>query len=191
MKFTYFTSILTAGLASVAYAVEAPIPGYGVVDLSWEVQTTPGGPKVNLNGTVQEVHEQLLAINPNYEQDFAALNADEKREFTFEKRDTVTCYQYPQANHNDVESGIKYLRGVPGQPTNGPGPNNCGRVSCGNNAGIWWCNDNTFSKTLPSFNNIADGAQVVENHCWRGGNFFSGKCDHADHWSVIVKGERC
>ncbi|GMF68816.1 unnamed protein product [Aspergillus oryzae] len=128
-------------LLDMAYAVEAPIPGYGVEDLSWEVQTTPGGPKVNLNGTVQEVHEQLLAINPNYEQEFAALNADKKRELTFEKRDTVTCYQYPQANHKYVESGIKYLRSVPGQPTNGPGPNNCGRVSCSYNAAIWWCND--------------------------------------------------
>ncbi|KAL2881708.1 hypothetical protein SGCOL_002857 [Colletotrichum sp. CLE4] len=36
----------------------------------WEVQVTPGGNKVILNGTVQQVHAQLLELNPNWDNDF-------------------------------------------------------------------------------------------------------------------------
>ncbi|KAK4227263.1 hypothetical protein QBC38DRAFT_364594 [Podospora fimiseda] len=35
----------------------APVEGYGVVDITWEVETTPGGPTVVLNGTIEEVHD--------------------------------------------------------------------------------------------------------------------------------------
>ncbi|CBF70130.1 uncharacterized protein ANIA_11501 [Aspergillus nidulans FGSC A4] len=35
---------------SSTLALEAPIPGYGVEDFTWEMDTTPGGPTVLLNG---------------------------------------------------------------------------------------------------------------------------------------------
>ncbi|GAB1205198.1 hypothetical protein APSETT445_003869 [Aspergillus pseudonomiae] len=186
---------------------ESPIPGYGVQEPSWEVETTPGGPKMILNGTVQQVHAQLLEINPNYDDEFAAVL--EKRETTvLDKRDDIKCNNWPKARRGDIEAGIKHLRGVSGQPSNGPGPGNCGRVSCSWGAAIWWCNDvslvasciqalyshfeqNTFTKVLPSFNNIADGAQVILNNCQRGGVKLSGQDFHSDNWNVIVRGDSC
>ena len=40
-----------------------------------------------------------------------------------------------------IKIGIEYLRGVPGKPASGPGPGNCGRVSCWGESAIYWCND--------------------------------------------------
>lgn len=58
------------------------------------------------------------------------------------KRDSpYYCFNYPLTKYGAIEDGIDYLRHVPFQPTNGPGPGNCGRVSCSWNAAIWWCND--------------------------------------------------
>ncbi|KAE8135101.1 hypothetical protein BDV38DRAFT_294917 [Aspergillus pseudotamarii] len=162
---TVFSALAAFFLAGVhAQSVEAPIPGYGVQDFSWEVETTPGGEKVVLNGTIQEVYTELLKINPRYDGDFA------------ERR---------------IEEGIRYLHSVPGQPTNGPGPGNCGRVSCSYNSAIWWCNDNTSPKTLPGFYNIAQGAQVVINQCDPTGVYVSGEENHADKWRAVVRYNVC
>lgn len=87
---------------------------------------------------------------------------------------------------------VYYLRRVPGKPTNGPGPGNCGRVSCSWNTGIYWCNDNKEAKTLDSFGDIADGAESIARWCsyvsgavslCRGQNFYE------DGWNVIVREE--
>ncbi|KAK3996150.1 hypothetical protein QBC44DRAFT_365699 [Cladorrhinum sp. PSN332] len=43
------------------------IPGYTIVPMAWEFETSPGGPTVVLNGTVEEAYAQLLKINPEYE----------------------------------------------------------------------------------------------------------------------------
>jgi hypothetical protein len=37
--------------------------------------------------------------------------------------------------------GVQHLVKVPGKPHNGPGPGNCGRVSCSWGAAMFWCND--------------------------------------------------
>ena len=55
----------------------APRAGYEVVDSIGTYQITPGGDWVTLNGTVQEVHSQLLKLNPNYDTDFPEGEADD------------------------------------------------------------------------------------------------------------------
>ncbi|OAQ85980.1 hypothetical protein VFPBJ_00020 [Purpureocillium lilacinum] len=65
------------GLASGAVALVAPRTGYEVVDSIGTYQITPGGDWVTLNGTVQEVHSQLLKLNPNYDTDFPEGEADD------------------------------------------------------------------------------------------------------------------
>lgn len=46
----------------------APDPKYGVVDLSWSVEAIPGNASstIILNGTVQEVYQQLNDTTPDY-----------------------------------------------------------------------------------------------------------------------------
>jgi hypothetical protein len=46
-------------------------------------------------------------------------------------------FGYAEVDH--IVSGIKHLTtNIKGQPSNSP--MSCGRVSCSNNAAIWWCN---------------------------------------------------
>ncbi|KAL4773045.1 hypothetical protein BDW60DRAFT_32823 [Aspergillus nidulans var. acristatus] len=184
----------------------SPHPGYGVQDFTWEMDTTPGGPTVLLNGTVQEIYAELLKINPSYDGDFAetlaAAQAAAETETQTEteastgaaslhKRLPVTCNNYDQAITRRIREGITYLRGVSGRPTHGPGPGNCGRVSCSYNSATWWCNENTSPNTLPGFNNIADGAQVVLNHSAPTDIYISGEEDHADKWRAVVRRSPC
>jgi len=99
---------------------------------------------------VQQVHEQLLQINPQFEQEFnitkrsASLSTRtstvDSRVGRLGKRQLL-CNIFPTADKETIQDGIDYLRGVPGTATNGPGPGNCGRVSCSWDSAIWWCND--------------------------------------------------
>ncbi|PHH64055.1 hypothetical protein CDD81_5048 [Ophiocordyceps australis] len=57
-----------------AQAVDPPIGGYQVFVPQWEVEAVPGGGKLILNGTVEQVRQELIALNPAYEQDFAAFD---------------------------------------------------------------------------------------------------------------------
>ncbi|KAM5475898.1 hypothetical protein MauCBS54593_000580 [Microsporum audouinii] len=191
MKATVFASVLAA-LSGVG-AYEAPLAGYGIQTITWEVKTSPNGPTVALNGTVEEVHHQLLKINPNYEAEFGTI--DRKKEHARDihalgKRN-VDCGRFRECSRQRIVEGIAHLYQVPGRPSNGPGPGNCGRVSCSYDSAIWWCNDNRETKTLPGFYNIAEGAQVILNTCNPGGNYVSGQEFHSDNWNVIVQYSQC
>ncbi|OGM44221.1 hypothetical protein ABOM_007724 [Aspergillus bombycis] len=202
MKSFNFLWVLAAGIVAQVQAKDSPLEGYTVEEFSWEVETTPGGPTVVLNGTVENVLSQLREINPNYDAEFAiaAHEIDQPAEQAAEEEDTpshlakrgnVACGGFPKARKTQIKQGIEYLRGVPGKPQRGPGPGSCGQVSCSWSSAIWWCNDNTFTKVLPSFNNIADGAQLILNTCLQGGQTFSGQDSHNDKWSTIVRSHSC
>ncbi|KAG4438220.1 hypothetical protein IFR05_006293 [Cadophora sp. M221] len=198
-------SVLVSILATCAVAAanplaitprdEAPIPGYGVEIVSWKVPSSASGPAVILNGTIQEVYTQLLDINPSYEAEVGALaSRNEKVARALVKRGDVHCGGFPNGATFRFREGISYLRGVGGNPTQGPGPGNCARVSCSWSAAIWWCNDNSFTKVLPGFYNIADGAEQIVDVCnpgflsqVAGQNFIGGARD----WNVIVRGDNC
>jgi hypothetical protein len=140
---------------------ESPIPGYGIVELSWEVIPAPGQSPIVLNGTIEQVHSQLLEINPSYQAEvfekgcFTPIREDLLPAPTAATAATaagastaaapliwrIKCGGYHSANIRRIKDGINYLNNITGQPRNGPGPNNCGRVSCSYNSSIWWCND--------------------------------------------------
>ncbi|KAJ0381898.1 hypothetical protein COL922a_013639 [Colletotrichum nupharicola] len=65
MRAFHLAALLPAFLAVEASVLEAPIPGYEVYVPEWEVQATPGGPTIVLNGTVEEVVDKLHEINPD------------------------------------------------------------------------------------------------------------------------------
>ncbi|KAJ6436678.1 hypothetical protein O9K51_10797 [Purpureocillium lavendulum] len=176
-----FAGLMAKGISGM----ESSIPGYGVETLQWNVEVAPGRTEV-LNGTVQEVYAQVLQINPN----FSLSRAPETRGLRH-KRSTVNCGNWPLANKGRIQEGINYLRGVAGAPRNGPGPGNCGRVSCSYNAAIWWCNDNTSPKTLDSWNWIADSAQHIVNTCGPVASQVSGQNFESGNWNTIVRGDSC
>jgi hypothetical protein len=99
-----------------------------------------------LNGTIEEVHEELLKLNPKWDEDFLMDLPDEDESSALVKRTDFygakyVCGKWSSARSKPISNGIKYLRGLSGHPRAGPGPGNCARVSCSYQSGIWWCND--------------------------------------------------
>lgn len=62
---------------------------------------------------------------------------------------SVKCNgRWVQCSLTQILDGYRYLWKLKGKPTNGPGPGNCGRVSCSYDSAIWWCNDVSNSSFL-------------------------------------------
>ncbi|KAF7671932.1 hypothetical protein GT037_009831 [Alternaria burnsii] len=177
------------------------IPGYGVEDLSWEI-TLPDDSNVTLSGTIEQVAEQLDTLSPTWRAGLDNANAETLEKRTYFDPQDVRCGNFPYLrNPFRITNGIKYLRGLSGRPANGPGPGNCGRVSCANTGAIWWCNDTPERKELASFGSIADGAQVIVDRCTvRGIDVgvppspsvqVAGQAFHPTGWNVIVRKDSC
>jgi hypothetical protein len=139
-------------------AAEAPIEGYGVVVPEWEIQLTPDSAPVVLNGTIEQVYDQLLAIDPSSAASFVDKRDERPLTTRFHKRSVFashSCFgRWPVADYFGIEDGITHLRKVSGQPRNGPGPGNCGRVSCSWGNAIWWCNDVSFARMSELLGNM-------------------------------------
>ncbi|KAH7305453.1 hypothetical protein B0I35DRAFT_413850 [Stachybotrys elegans] len=199
---------LFLALATVAQAMPAEglsasdaLAGKTISDIDWAVQAFPGGEVLHMTGTVETVWAKLLAINPNYVADWGIEDpVNETENVTLEKRTDFTgsaliCRKDVSSAHF-ARQGIAYLRRISGQPTNGAGPANCGRVSCSERTAIWWCNDTTSPKTLASFGSIADGAQWIVDRCsWVGDSgvysYTAGQVFHSTNWNVIITTANC
>ncbi|KAF6790352.1 hypothetical protein CMUS01_16276 [Colletotrichum musicola] len=225
--------VLLAGLASLSQVSAVPsepvarraFEDYGIEVLEWEIQAFESGPMLTLNGTIEEVNSQVLEINPDFEfnepseSELAALydaSAFEKRtdfsgsHYMCDTRDWMPCYL------SRIKKGIAHLRGTSGRPKNGPGPGNCGRVSCAGRSAIWWCNDVSLppfhlpvfldvlwmlitgtapsqdrsTKELGAFGSIADGAQYIADRCQLESGLkakVAGQVFHKTNWNVIVR----
>lgn len=112
------------------------IPGYETEILATEVEVSPGQFQI-FHGTVEEVHAQALKMNPHFKLNALPTKKVEARV----PHNQIFCDRYDYASSSRIEEGISYLRRVPGQPHNGPGPGKCSRVSCSYDSAIWWCND--------------------------------------------------
>ncbi|KAF6830434.1 hypothetical protein CPLU01_07360 [Colletotrichum plurivorum] len=194
------SAVLLAASATgpCVYALEAPIPGYGVFIPRWEVPG-PGGKMLTLRGTVEEVAVQVRDVNPEWEDEAVHVpitaTQDLEKRATFNDSTLTLCHNFREGNRSAASLGVDYLRTVPGRPRNGAGPSNCGRVSCRNNTGIWFCNDAKKPKELGSFSDIADGAARVLSVCQdkldanQGeGMTVSGQAFHRKNWNVVVRG---
>lgn len=144
-----------------------PLESRTISEASWGFQVTPGGPTVVLNGTIEEVHAQLLKLNPDWDAQFPhGVSREEKRgyhvistgtsihvDFTGAK---VHCGSpWKDCSTDKIKDGANYLRGVGGLPSLAGGPGECTRVSCSYGAAIWWCNDVTMSPLLPPDDPVA------------------------------------
>lgn len=130
--------------------IDYSIPGYETVIPAWKGPAFVDGPDLILDGTVEQVHDQLVALNPNYDSDFGFTEpkAQGHDEAGLTKRNVFpddagyNCFgQWGFVFTDTLWAGIDYLRGVGGQPWMGPGVGTCARVSCSYRTAIWWCND--------------------------------------------------
>ncbi|KAL2836231.1 hypothetical protein BJX68DRAFT_273587 [Aspergillus pseudodeflectus] len=196
--------VILAALAVLASALPATS---ALADLdsdyvipSWEVAPYPGAAPILLNGTAEQVYAKLLEMNPNYDDDWkneddtnididididnnTALDVELERR---EVEQDIHCWRDEGVQKKYLRSGIKYLRKVRGRPY--LPPKKCSRVSCSYLSAIEWCNDREHDDFyLPSFNNIADGAQVILNICGKDSERIKGWLGHGDDkWRVNV-----
>ncbi|KAK3321678.1 hypothetical protein B0H66DRAFT_178914 [Apodospora peruviana] len=189
--FMVFLAVLVLGL-------EAPLPGYAVEEITWEVQAFADGTMVNVTGTIEQVYDKLVKINPDFLNTVANITdtVTELRVAGTEHLDPgVSCgpnghREWDRCYPKPIADGIKYLRGVPGSPANGPGPGACGRVSCSWKSAIWWCNDNDHTYTLNSFGDIANCAAGILEHCSyveKNWEYVIGMNFMPNNWNCIVR----
>ncbi|KAK0735738.1 hypothetical protein B0T21DRAFT_412337 [Apiosordaria backusii] len=185
---TFATSALA--LFGVAHA--------SIVDVTWDLPINPADDKsatVSVTGTIEQAIAKMEADYPGWNATFMAQDPASDGTGITKHADPVkyNCNVPGDADARRVPIGIgiSYLRRVPGTAKNGPGPENCGRVSCSWNAAIIWCNNNNFEKEL-QWGQIADGAAYVVDQCSeRGHDWVKGHADYADGWYVVVRANPC
>lgn len=191
---------------------EAPngIAGYNIVDVSWDLPVKLDDPTseiVTVTGTIEEAIAQMEAAYPGWNETFQAgiptdpMPTGDDTSFVSagtadEQPESINCkVDYDGARTSKIWDGICYLRRLnTDPPKNGPGPGNCGRVSCSWKSAIYWCNDNLEEKEL-TWKQIGDGANsVLHGGCITGRSTYQrvkGQAFFKDNWNVLVRGDDC
>ncbi|KAL3462964.1 hypothetical protein BJX64DRAFT_136213 [Aspergillus heterothallicus] len=116
-----------------------------------------------------------------------------KRKFSLAARDCGG--RWKEVNWDTALRNANKLALVEGHPKQGPGPGNCGRVSCRESTAIWWCNDEPYDRMLLGFDRIVEGAYEVINPCghtpFGDSKKTSGQAFATGGWNVIVRKDKC
>ncbi|KAK4179556.1 hypothetical protein QBC36DRAFT_179820 [Triangularia setosa] len=204
---TFVAGVLA--LASVAYSAPASradqpdVSSYAIVPISWNLPVKaddPSGATVTVTGTIQEAIAQMEASYPGWNATFQAHlpppptigGFNSISAAALEDPESYICKvnQWKEAGQLSIVWGIEYLRGLTGSAKNGPGPGECGRVSCSWGSAIWWCNDNDTEKEV-EWSQIADGAVYISQKCSRDSQYVKGQAFYKDRWNVIIRGDDC
>jgi hypothetical protein len=115
-----------------------------LIDISWKVEVFKGQPPMTFNGTIQQVYEQVLVVNPAFElatvdNDLAKREHGGGEELLSKRTPTYCAIHTSDARVDSISRCITYLRGVGGAAENQAG--GCGKVACESDSAIWWCND--------------------------------------------------
>ncbi|KAK1598968.1 uncharacterized protein LY79DRAFT_665534 [Colletotrichum navitas] len=199
MRANYLFTLVSALPAVLGTALTDPHAGVREFTSKWEFEPFPGK-KVVLNGTVEQVVAELAQINPDYSPFTPALgdgglSLERRQKAELFPADKVLCLKpgWDYVHESEANVGISYLKTVKGRPRGDPGPANCGRVSCGYSAAIWFCNDNKHHITIESFAQIAKMVEAIEYHCTtRRRRWYSGQAFHpTDNWNVYIHRDSC
>ncbi|KAH8167122.1 hypothetical protein CIB48_g1107 [Xylaria polymorpha] len=154
-----------------------------------------GGPVSFMGSGLQHIEEQIREIKPSFS--WSRETEPGSRDSLEEDEGDILCEmawnpQFASVFH--IRQGITYLRKIHGNCTNGPGPGNCGRVSCSYGSGIWFCNDNPYPMSVPC-STFGDRAWDIIEKCYAFGNFptdsVHGQAFDTARWNIIVAGTDC
>ncbi|KAL4760981.1 uncharacterized protein BDW70DRAFT_168295 [Aspergillus foveolatus] len=205
MKFTAVVALFSTICAVAAAYVGSPSDYTYTLVPEFEVEVSPNK-TIIARGTIEQIREQALAHNPNWDEEYyapAQKLAEERYQLvpagadanstgsasSLEKRRAedfnslrITCGRpWHAVSYEGALKEALRLYGVKGTPKNGPGPGTCGR--------------NTEAKTLSSFDEIADGAFAIMKKCAHDkhgeGTKVSGQAFNKANWNVILRGEDC
>ncbi|KAE9363258.1 hypothetical protein N431DRAFT_564814 [Stipitochalara longipes BDJ] len=196
-------SKVVAALASVSLTLGATVPLQERVfsDAGITFRGEIGGHAFEETGTAQAVWATLKARHPEIElTKRSATPAVEKRDKGIPPL-CIPISAWPSWNFAEavaIEDGVDYLIGLDATLTNGPGPGNCGRISCSYNSAIYWCNDNdedysvnsayiaTFAQDMLKYCQHCTGTPTGQ-FCVVGGQEF----EYDDNYNVIVRDASC
>ncbi|KAK0739492.1 hypothetical protein B0T21DRAFT_436378 [Apiosordaria backusii] len=201
----FLASVLA--LVSVVYGAPTSlddhpdVSSYGIVPISWDLPIKaddPNGATVTVTGTIQEAIVKMEASYPGWNATFQARVPPPSTDAASlisaaaaEDPESYNCkVKWDEAGQLSILWGVEYLRTLTGTAKNGPGPGNCGRVSCSWNSAIWWCNDNDQDKEL-QWSQIADGAAFLNRECARDSQYVKGQAFYKENWNVIVRRDSC
>jgi hypothetical protein len=144
----------------------------------FEIEVSPNK-TIIARGTIEQIREQALAHNPNWDEEYyapAQKLAEERYQLvpagadanstgstpSLEKRRAedfdslrITCGRpWHAVSYEGALKEALRLYGVKGTPQNGPGPGNCGRVGCSYGTAIIWCNDVSTLSVLPEWSEV-------------------------------------
>ncbi|KAK3947285.1 hypothetical protein QBC32DRAFT_271099, partial [Pseudoneurospora amorphoporcata] len=171
---TSLSQILPVAATPAGSDLVRPSSRRATQDVVWEVQIHPGGPLVNVTGTVQDVIRYAEKINPNFRSDFAIDDQPPANDSSLVARagyvrastvQWMDCDWGYDAKLDLIIDGMKYLAKVPGRPSMGWNNGECAIVSCDWGATIQWCNDMGGVKTLNSYRSIANAAYDLVKYC--------------------------
>lgn len=117
-----------------------------MISLTWEARPFPGAAPVLIKGTIEDVVDSMVALNPRYLENITDHPPPPDNDMTkslaaLDYRGHYCFGDLPLCSQTHTYMGAVYLSRLDGQPSAGPGPGECARVSCEWNSGITWCND--------------------------------------------------
>ncbi|KAG5981221.1 hypothetical protein E4U55_003180 [Claviceps digitariae] len=177
------TILFLGAVSGQALAIEAPIPGYGVADLAWDINLNHGDAPLNLTGTIEQVQAQIKQLNPRWtpaSQEKQPREAHDE-EHLLARAEPLKVYcsnrgeKWGFGETRRINEGIEYLHEISGTPTNGPGPGMCAR------------NDHEYK--LDSYKEVASAAQAIVDKCARGYRraVVKGQAFMPGDWNVVIK----
>ncbi|KAI1763264.1 hypothetical protein GGR53DRAFT_521138 [Hypoxylon sp. FL1150] len=202
-------SVLACFLAGTTTSVALPTEDVAKTvfsPMTWTGQVNIGGPLVSIAGTAEEIYKEIVKINPNYDNELGInSNSSTLAERGLEplKKRATTSSDWTCAYGNDIiaESvgvGVRYLysiaNGACSAPPGSPGDGGCTTTTCNSGAGIFLCNDSSYTLTV-TCSIVADNAVEVLINCqsstYAGSNTWTtithGQIFSDDHtWNVIL-----
>ncbi|KAK6337081.1 hypothetical protein TWF718_009867 [Orbilia javanica] len=124
----------------------------------------PGGPELNLTGTIEELVPKIKELYPDWNP--AGNSTSKKRSIEaryFQGQPTCWTPGDRDAYYPGIIGGAKYLQGLGLASCGHPGPVGCTRVSCSWGNGIYLCANKAVG--IPC-KRIGDAAIRIADSCW-------------------------
>ncbi|KAI1294521.1 hypothetical protein F5Y03DRAFT_399453 [Xylaria venustula] len=188
----------TKALLSGEHTFNGQSSGSHMSNITWTGRIAEHGDTMSFTGpSLQQIEAQIRKINPAFA--WSANEFGSRRDVSDPSlsEGEILCdlpWDPPFASVYHIRQGISHLRKIHGDCTNGPGPGNCGRVSCSYSSGIWFCNDNPHPMSVPC-STFGDRASDIIEKCYSFGDFPTdsvyGQAFDTDGWNVIIAGADC
>ncbi|KAK6515793.1 hypothetical protein TWF281_004383 [Arthrobotrys megalospora] len=206
MKFTGIIALSAIALfnSNIVSAVPASDVANNVklpsAPMFWIGTPTPGGQEVRLEGTAQEIFEQIKAINPNWEAPAPTkVTRDETPSVVkryFKGRPTCDLVSGGWARNVPLhEEVIPYLERL-GTTQCGARARTCSRVSCTQDSAVELCNDRTTEVRMDC-GRIGAAAREIMVDCRKNGGpawltwIVKGQWFDTTGYNVVVRGASC